>query len=290
MRRDGMHLHLQDILANRRLITLLQPVLDLAEGRMAGYEALSRGPSASPLHAPQAMSLAAQAHGLLAALDWARMRAAFATFGRLRLAGRLFVNLSPTSLSAPAFAPETILAAMADAGIGGRQLVLELAAPPDCADLGQAVSRLLAAGIEIATDDPGTGFSRHGPWSELKPAFVRIDRDCFAGLHRDPRKAGLVRSIGRLAEDAHACVIAEGVESQADLIALKDLGVRYAQGYLIGRPSPVPVRRLPGDVAACLRPGRAAPSWRWQPGSRAWSFMPQAHACPGDGASEADRA
>ncbi len=253
-----MRSHLEDIIAKSRLMTLLQPVLDLVEGRVTGYEALSRGPSNSPLHAPQAMFRAAEHHGLLAELDWACARVALKTFARLNLPGRLFVNLSPGSLLDPSFSPSAMLAALADAGLSSGQVVFEIteqSAALDYGDLRQAASLFRAEGIEVAIDDLGEGFSSLRLWSELKPAFVKIDKHFISGIHQDPHKIQFVRSIRQLAEGAHSCVIAEGVENTSELAVLKDLGIRYAQGYLIGRPSPVPIRLLPRDVEACLQSG-----------------------------------
>ncbi|MHB8939437.1 MAG: EAL domain-containing protein, partial [Thiobacillus sp.] len=253
-----MRVHLQDILANARLITLLQPVLDLVEGRVMAYEALTRGPSNSPLHAPQALFRVAEQHGLMTALDWACVRMAFKTFAQLNLQGRLFVNLSPGSLLDASFAPDAVLAALGDAGMASNQVVIEItenATALDYGDLRQAVSRLRAAGIEVAIDDLGEGFSSLRLWSELKPAFVKIDKHFIADIHQDPHKIQFVRSIRQLAEGAHSCVIAEGVESPSELAVLKDLGIRYAQGYLIGRPSPVPIRLPSREVQACLQSG-----------------------------------
>src|SRR4030065_1906576 len=113
MSHKKMPQHLDQILAHGRLVTLLQPILDLVEGQVMGYEALSRGPSDSPLHAPQALFRVAESHGLLPTLDWACVRMALKTFARLNLSGRLFVNLSPHSLLDASFAPDAVLATLA---------------------------------------------------------------------------------------------------------------------------------------------------------------------------------
>jgi EAL domain-containing protein (putative c-di-GMP-specific phosphodiesterase class I)/GGDEF domain-containing protein len=261
MSHDELRLELEHILKNARLMTLLQPVLDLVEGRMMGYEALSRGPSNSPLHAPQALFRVADHHGMLAALDWACVHMALKTFAQLDLSGKLFVNLSPSSLLDASFAPDAILAALDQVGLTSSQVVVEItenAAALDYGALRHAVSLLRAAGIEVAIDDLGEGFSSLRLWSELKPAFVKIDKHFIADIHQDPHKIQFVRSIRQLAEGAHSYVIAEGVESQSELAVLKDLGIRYAQGYLIGRPSPVPIRLPSREVAACLQSGKVS--------------------------------
>lgn len=261
MSHNELRIHLEHILENARLMTLLQPVLDLVEGRVMGYEALSRGPSNSPLHGPQALFRAAEQHGLLSALDWACVRLALKTHSRLNLPGQLFVNLSPGSLLDPAFEPDALLGALKKAGMASHQVVFEItenASALDYGDLRQAVSELRAAGIEVAIDDLGEGFSSLRLWSELKPAFVKIDKHFISGIHQDPHKIQFVRSIRQLAEGAHSCVIAEGVENTSELAVLKDLGIRYAQGYLIGRPSPVPIRLPPREVETCLRSGKVS--------------------------------
>lgn len=255
---DGMRSHLEEILAKARLTTLLQPVLDMSKGKISGYEALSRGPADSPLHAPQTLFRVAETHGLGTRLEWACVRSAFMTFGTLDLAGQLFVNLSPASLLDPAFAPAAVIAALKDAGLANDRLVFEITehcAHIDYADLRDAVGALRAEGIDIAIDDLGEGFSSLRLWSELKPAYVKIDKHFISGIHQDPHKIQFVRSIRQLAEGAHSCVIAEGVENLSELAVLKDLGMRYVQGYLIGRPSAVPIRLLPREVEACLQSG-----------------------------------
>jgi len=261
MSHDELRLHLEHILKNVRLMTLLQPILDLMEGQVMGYEALSRGPSNSPLHAPQSLFRVAEQHGLLTALDWTCMRMALKTFARLNLPGRLFVNLSPGSLLDASFSPDAMLTALADAGLASNQVVIEITentAALDYGQLRQAVSLLRATGIEVAIDDLGEGFSSLRLWSELKPAFVKIDKHFIADIHQDPHKIQFVRSIKQLAEGAHSTVIAEGVENVSELAVLKDLGIRYAQGYLLGRPSPVPPRLPSREVQACLQSGKVS--------------------------------
>ncbi len=261
MNHDESRRQLEAILANARLLTLLQPVLDLQTGCMTGYEALTRGPSNSPLHAPQALFHAADCCGLTAELDRACMRSALAAFVRLRLPGRLFVNLTPTSLLDARFSPEAVRAALDAAGLPTDRVTIEITENASAIDydaLRDAVLRLRTAGIEAAMDDFGQGFSSLRMWSELKPGFVKIDKHFISNIHQDPHKLEFVRSIRQLAESAHASLIAEGVETVSELAVLKDLGIRYAQGYLIGRPSPIPVRIPPREVSDCLESGRVS--------------------------------
>lgn len=256
MSQEELRQHLQDILDNTRVMTLLQPILDMTEGRMMGYEALSRGPSNSPLHAPQALFRVAEQYGLETALNCICVRSALKTFAQLKLPGQLFLNLSPCSLLDRAFSPEAVLAALAEVGMSSKQVVVEItenACNLDYADLRQAVSQLREVGIEVAMDDLGEGFSSLRMWSELKPAFVKIDKHFISGIHEDPHKIQFVRSITQLAAGANTRVIAEGVESVSELAAIQDIGIRYVQGYLIGRPSPTPTQLPPREVVAVMQ-------------------------------------
>jgi EAL domain-containing protein (putative c-di-GMP-specific phosphodiesterase class I)/GGDEF domain-containing protein len=252
---------LNRILEANKVVTLLQPILDMVEGSIAGYEALTRGPSDSPLHSPEALFKVGAYYGRLLDLDLACSNMAFATFARLKLPGRLFVNLTPGSLLAEAFSPGILLERLTQAGLDRRQLVFEITeSSPDFnyGDLKHAVELLRASGLEVAMDDLGEGFSSLRLWSELKPAYVKIDKHFISGIHQDPHKLQFVRSIQQLAEDAHALVIAEGVETQSELAIIKTLNIRYAQGYLIGRPSPTPARLAPPEVLQNLVSGRVS--------------------------------
>lgn len=252
---DESHAHLEMIIAESRLRTLLQPLLDVQTGTIMGYEALTRGPSDSPLHSPIALFRAAELYGLTARLDAACLRSALETFVRMNLAGRLFVNMTPESLLHEQFSPESLLAVLKQAGLTARQIVAEIteyAAEMDYSRMRDAVVALRAAGIEAAMDDFGHGFSSLRMWSELKPSYVKIDKHFVSDIHQDPHKLEFVRSIRQLAESAHAKVIAEGVESVSELMVLKELGIPYVQGYLIGRPSPVPVRLISDEIARTL--------------------------------------
>jgi EAL domain-containing protein (putative c-di-GMP-specific phosphodiesterase class I)/GGDEF domain-containing protein len=252
---------LNRILSDNKLVTLLQPILDLLEGSITGYEALTRGPSDSPLHSPEALFKVAAWSGQLLELDLACSSMALATFTRLKLSGRLFVNLTPGSLLADAFAPSAILARLNQVGLERNRLIIEITeSSPDFnySDLKHAVEKLRAAGLEVAMDDLGEGFSSLRLWSELNPAYVKIDKHFISGIHLDPHKLQFARSIQQLAENANTRVIAEGVETQSEQAIVKDLGIRYAQGYLIGRPSASPPRLPPPEVMLHLASNRVS--------------------------------
>lgn len=249
---------LERVLDQRLLTPWFQPILDLPGRAVFAYEALIRGPSNSPLHGPQSLLKTAEVAGQMARLDRACLAAILAGHRELGLEGRLFFNVSPESLLTPGFAPAEILRALQAVGLDRERLVLEVieGTPTfDYAALKEAVAHLREAGLEIAMDDLGEGFSSLRLWSELKPAYVKIDRHFISGIHQDPHKHQFVRSIQQIAENAQAQVVAEGVEHRSELAIVKDLGIRFAQGYLIGRPAALPTRVPHAEALSCLAGG-----------------------------------
>ncbi|MHB1999296.1 MAG: EAL domain-containing protein [Solirubrobacteraceae bacterium] len=119
-------------------------------------------------------------------------------------------------------------------------IVIEITEQAPIADYA-AFSRLLAplraAGAALAVDDAGAGHSSLMHITALRPEFVKVDRGLVAGLDRDPAKAASVEMLGALAGRLDAWLIAEGVERDAELLRLAQLGVPLAQGYRLARPT-----------------------------------------------------
>ncbi|MFN3594305.1 MAG: GGDEF domain-containing protein [Thiobacillaceae bacterium] len=256
---DDLHAQLQQILQHKQITTLFQPILDLRDGRIHGYEALSRGPSDSSLHVPEALFRAAGHLGLTADLDLACVEAALNNFVARDLPGRVFINLSPTTLLTEEAIIDRLTGLIRAAGIEPRRVVLELteAAPGfEFAALRHITGSLQALGLRIAMDDLGEGFSSLRLWSELKPTYVKIDKHFIDGIHQDPHKLEFVRSIQQIAEGVGAQLVGEGVELASQLSVVRDLGIRFAQGYFIGRPGVLPARLPSPEAESCLQANR----------------------------------
>lgn len=230
-------LHL--ILAHGDIHTLFQPILSLSEQRLFGYEALTRGPSGSPLHAPLPLFSAARHAGRLSELEQLCRKRACQRFHQLELGGKLFLNVSPETLLDPGHQPGYTLQLLESLGIPPQRVVIELTEQTpidDFALLDAALHHYRAMGFAIALDDLGAGYSSLRLWSELRPDYVKIDRHFIDGIHRDPVKREFVGSILQMARAARARVIAEGVEQVEELHLLAQMGVDLVQGYLLGRP------------------------------------------------------
>lgn len=227
---------LSSILAQSGLHSLFQPIISLSERRIVGYEALSRGPSNSPLHSPIALFAVARQAGRLNELEIACRESACRRFNEQQLPGKLFLNVSPESLLEAAHQPGRTLQLLQDFGIPPSQVVIELTeqTPTDDFQLLQtALHHYRAMGFSIALDDLGAGYSSLRLWSELRPDYVKIDRHFIDGIHQDALKREFVGSILQIAKASRAQVIAEGIELPEELAVLTEMGVDLVQGYLL---------------------------------------------------------
>lgn len=97
-------------------------------------------------------------------------------------------------------------------------------------------------GIFLAVDDLGAGYSNLRYIADLSPEVVKLDRSLISGIQKDPRRLKLVRSIVRLCTDLGANVVAEGLEHVEEVMAVRDTGARFGQGFVLARPSFPPPR------------------------------------------------
>lgn len=222
------------VLASRGYSIALQPIFDLGDRSIFGLEALARF---SPPGCPPPDVWLAEAHrvGLGVELELALLSAALELLELLPEGTLLSLNAGPQALAHPRVR-ETL--ASADPS----RIVIELtehAAVEDYPLLVSALAGLRRAGVRLAIDDAGAGFASLMHILRLAPDFIKLDRQLISGIDLDPVRRSLAASLMRFAEETGARIVAEGVETAAELAALEDLGVRYAQGFHLARPVPI---------------------------------------------------
>ena len=248
--------HLLDIVQQARLTALLQPIVHMADGSILGYEGLIRGPSDSVLHSPLSLFKAARANGMEVEVEHLCRRVVIRRFAELGLPGKLFLNVSPECLLRRDARHGQTMQLVRELGIDPGRVIIELTENQPTYDyelMREAVCHYRDMGFEIAIDDLGEGFSSLRLWSELRPEYVKVDMHFIQGINHDPVKLQFVRSIQEIAERSGTRVIAEGIETEAELLVLRDLGVGFGQGYHLGRPSAAPAVRIGAEVAKALR-------------------------------------
>ena len=244
----------KNIVEHTRLSAMLQPIIHMQDGRVLGYEGLIRGP-AGPLHSPLKLFEIARRCAMEVEFEHLCRRVVIQRFAELRLPGKLFLNVSPECLLLDGAQRGRTMQLIHELGIDPTQVIIELTENQPTYDyqmMRDAVMHYRDMGFEIAIDDLGEGFSSLRLWSELRPQYVKVDMHFIRDINKDPVKLQFVRSIQAIAERSNTMVIAEGIETHAELLVLRDLGVGYGQGYHLARPDNPP-RPINGDAVAALR-------------------------------------
>ncbi|MEJ5915721.1 EAL domain-containing protein [Pseudokineococcus sp. 1T1Z-3] len=232
------------------LSIVLQPVVSLSDGRVVAVEALARFPTLGLRPDVVFAEAASLGHGVQAEL--VALRAALALLPSLPDGVDLTANVGPATMLDPEVL--TVLGGT-DAG----RVVLELTEHEDLGEhpgLVEAVHQVRATGARVAIDDAGAGYSGLRSIVDVAPDVLKLDIALVRGIDADPARRSLVRALVALAQDLGAVLVAEGVETAAELDELRRLGVRKAQGYFLGRPA------APAEVDLGRRTLAALPAQR----------------------------
>lgn len=238
------HDELRDALARNQLELYLQPVQSLGSGRVSGYEALARWnhPRVGPVP-PLAFVGEAERTGLIGELTRWSLTVALRHLAGLRRPGhdlRVNVNLSVVALQMPGFALQ-VMDLLRVWQVPPSALALEVTESALMRDVVRAqgvLAELRDAGVRISIDDFGTGYSSMAYLQRLPTDELKIDRSFVIDIASNERARHLVGSMVDLGHHLGLEVVAEGVEDEATLSLLRDLGCDRAQGYVIGRPQP----------------------------------------------------
>jgi diguanylate cyclase (GGDEF)-like protein len=254
---------LQDIILGDGLTSMYQPIVDLGSGEIFAYEALTRGPRETSLESPATLFAIADEVDLTVELDRACFRGALRNALTLEPVHRLFVNLLPMSFYDAAFIEVEVGNLLSAAGLTPANIVFEITerlAIENFASFKRALAAYTAMGFGVAIDDVGTRHSNLETVMSLRPHFIKISDVLVRGISRSTVKREMLRSLRHIAETIDAVMIAEGIEYIEDVVALRDLGLRYGQGYYLARPGPGfptlrdDVRRELGSVTIGARP------------------------------------
>ncbi len=238
-RRTEIEGRLDPVVADGGPQVVLQPIVDLVTGARVGAEALSRFP-ANWGRTPDVVF--AEAHGIGVGHALELQALARAAEHLDRVGGYVAMNVSPATVLTPECAQLLRRLPL-------HRVVLELTehdAVEDYDLLSAALAPFRAAGLRLAIDDVGAGFSSLRHIVVTAPDVIKIDRSIVTGLAADRVLATLVGSLTTFAHDCGARVVAEGVETAEDATALRALGVDHGQGWYFGRPGPPEALAVPG--------------------------------------------
>ena len=234
----------ESAIENRAFQLVYQPIVDLDRGIVAGVEALCRCADGTPA---DVWFPSCEWHGLASAMDVAVLELALRDLPELPR-GYVSLNLSATTLED---APPRLLSLVADASVH-RQIVIELtehAAVRDYPATNASLAALREAGVLFAVDDAGAGHSTFRHIVRLGPDIIKIDRSITQQIDDDPTRRALVGAMVMFAGDVGAVVVAEGIETEAELAAVRVAGVSTGQGYGLAPPQRLPLAPLDYEPA-----------------------------------------
>jgi EAL domain-containing protein (putative c-di-GMP-specific phosphodiesterase class I)/ActR/RegA family two-component response regulator len=223
------------VLRDNSIHTVYQPVVDITDKAIVGYEALSRFADMA-VRGPDHWFADAFAVDRGVELEWLAATTALDPPTVLSQDQFLAVNMSPATilhildqpLCDPAASPNLVIE------------LTEHVPVEDYSALHRALAPIRSQGARLAADDIGAGYAGFRHLLSLQPDIIKLDISLVGGIHHSPPQQALAKALTTFATDVGARIIAEGVEEPDELTVLQDLGVQWAQGFLLGKPQPPP--------------------------------------------------
>jgi EAL domain-containing protein (putative c-di-GMP-specific phosphodiesterase class I) len=211
-----------------------QPIYDLHHGRVAGFECLSRF-QGEPVRPPDEWFAEAASIGLSVELELRAIETALRALPKIPSDAYLAVNCSPGAIIAGGLAKVLHATDIS-------RVVLEVTEHDyieDYPELLATLAPLRALGLRVAIDDAGAGYASLRHVLHIQPELIKLDISLTRGIDTDTQRRALAAALIAFAHQTQARIVAEGVESEAELRTLKQLGVDCAQGYFLARPMPL---------------------------------------------------
>lgn len=231
---------LKKIIKEEEVHTLFHPIVNLSNYEIMGYEALSRGPGQGEFERPDKLFKIAYQSDLIIELDRLCRKKALAAASDMAPERMLFLNVEPDSVNDPDLRQIAASALLLDSKLTPDQIVLEITERSAIIDFSAFRSTLeyfRALGFKIAIDDAGAGYASLQSIIELKPDFLKIDMSLIRGIDTDNVKQQLVKALQGFGHETGVKVIAEGIETKAELKTLLEMNIDYGQGFIFAYPS-----------------------------------------------------
>jgi diguanylate cyclase (GGDEF)-like protein/PAS domain S-box-containing protein len=268
--RFRLQVDLRSALERSELLLFYQPIFDMFDGRLKGFEALIRWSHPSRgLIAPELFIPLAEESGLIVPIGrWVLEQAiSQVTAWDLRHQSArslsISVNVSTVQLTAPGLFSD-VQSALEQSGIAPSRVVLEItegSLAKDTERIIEVLDELRKLGVRIAIDDFGTGYASLSQLRRLPVDILKVDRSFVAALNEGGKSRELLKAILGVGQALSLAVVAEGIEAQSQMTTLQEMGCEMAQGFLVGKPSPAEVAEslLDGDLPPVRGPFAESP-------------------------------
>jgi len=234
-----------ELLLDRRVTSVYEPIVDVASRTVFGYEALARGPEGSELRAPMTLFRIAEEHDLVYELDCLCRRSGLEGAVGQPEGTLLFLNIRPTTFHDPNFRGERLVRTLARCQLEPSDVVFEISEQESIANTEtflEMCDHYRGLGFQIALDDTGVGYAGLESMLQLSPEFVKVDRAFVSGVDVDPVRQTLLAALQDVTRRTGARIIGEGLDTLEELETLGELGIPFGQGWLFGKPTPLRAR------------------------------------------------
>jgi diguanylate cyclase (GGDEF)-like protein len=231
---------LEYILEQGNISTVYQPIVSLIDTTIIGYEVLSRGPAGSPLQSPDKLFETARNHNKTWELELLCRIKGIERAVNLDKNKYLFINVDPHIFKDENFKKGFTKEFLQKHNMSPEAIIFEITEKTcieDYKSFKAALNNYIEQGYKIAIDDTGSGYSGLKMLTEAKPHYIKIDMDLIRNINEDSFKQSLIECFVKLSEVTNMKLIAEGIETEAELTTLINLGVYAGQGYFISRPA-----------------------------------------------------
>jgi len=241
---------LTEILGEGGINVAYQPIFEIVEGRalLFAIEALSRGPKGSNAETPDVLFEYVRRKAKEVEVDHACVKAILRALHLVARNTLVSINIHAATLERDDHFTRYLLGLCAEFKVPAENLILEIVEQQryrDAARFFANLDQLRSLGIRIAVDDVGLGYSNYRALVEIRPDLMKIDRYFVTGCAERDHARAAIESMVLLASRLGGRVVAEGVETAADLQTVTDLGVALVQGYYLAVPQPVPAANQP---------------------------------------------
>lgn len=232
---------LSDIIKNKQIQVLSQPIMDLHDGAIFGWEILARGPENTPFHRPTELFDYAYQADMLSEMELLVVEKTFHEMTERQIGEQVFVNMTSVSLEHPSVYDTIVDYLSKYPGVNPKQIVFEITerhAIRDYRQTADMMGKYRELGFRFALDDAGAGYASLQSISELVPDMIKIDRSLIANIDQGKVKQSLLKALIEFARDINCEVIAEGIErkEEADIVYRSE--ITKGQGYYFAKPAP----------------------------------------------------
>lgn len=268
--RSAIKKQLQNIIDEKKIYPVYQPIVSLKTGELLGYEALSRISLKPCSFNVEEMFTYAKECECLWNLEYICRKKALKGIKDDIGHKKLFINVDPNVFNDERFKAGMTLNYLNRYNISPDNIVFEVCERSDIKEINlfqRAVNHYEKQDYQIAIDDFGKGYANFNRIFFLHPKYVKIDISIISNIHNDSVKSSLVEGLVKFCHSENICLIAEGIETEAEMIQLIRLGVDYGQGYFLGRPEkelqdiPDSVRKVIAKENKAVETKPAAPTF-----------------------------